>query len=135
VPIETEWTRLGGAAFDEHRNQVPVPQRAFDQGYLSPDGEVYCGVGLSDGGVVISDLYDPIRDDEGGRYLGSSTVDDDRTLAVPDVVLDHWDERYGGDAVVGGDELVFVTTPALAERDQLRVVPAVWADEVLGEAD
>lgn len=124
---------LGASAFDGHGLELPVPQRAFNQGFLSP-GEVFWGVRLTDGAVVVSDLFDPIWEDEDFHYLGSSEVGEDRTLRIPDAVLDNWDRVYdGGDAVVGGDDLTFLTTPTLAERDQLRVVPEAWRDVVLGE--
>ncbi|MEF8854855.1 MAG: hypothetical protein V5A24_05110 [Haloarculaceae archaeon] len=132
-PVGPEVDVLGASAFDQHGLDLPIPQRAFNQGFLSP-GEVFWGVRLTDGAVVVSDLFDPIWDDEDFHYLGSSEVAEDRTLRVPDAVLDTWDRTYdGGDAVVGGDDITFLTTPALAEREQLRVVPAAWRDVVLGE--
>jgi len=133
APVGEDVDVLGAAAFDGHGLQVPVPQRALDQGYLSP-GEVFWGVRLADGAVVVSDLFDPIWDDEDYHYVGSSEVAEDRTLRVPDAVLDNWDRVYqGGDAVVGGDDLTFLTTPELTERDQLRVVPEAWLESVMGE--
>jgi hypothetical protein len=47
---------------------------------------------------------------------------------VPDAVLDHWDDAYGGGtAVSGGDDVLFVTTDDLADDHVLRVLPADWA--------
>lgn len=127
------YERLGEAAFDEHSGEIPVPQRTFNQQLLSPGSEVFWGVREADDAVLASQLFDPIQDGDGVRYVGSSEVDDDRTLTIPDVVLNHWDEvAGGGTAVVSGTEIVFATTEVLEEDSQLLVVPEQWVDEILG---
>lgn len=128
-----EYDRLGSAAFDEHSNEVPVPQRAFNQGYLAFDAEAVWGI-RDDDAVVVSQLYDPIEGAEGVRYVASTQVDEERILTVPDGVLDHWDGVSGGPvAVESGDDIVFATSDDLGDDDQLIVVPAAWADDVLGD--
>lgn len=128
--------RLGAAAFNEHTGQLPVPQRAFDLNVLALGSEVFWGVRESDGAVVVSQLFDPIQDGAGMRYVASSEVDDERNLKVPDAVLNHWDEvAGGGTAVVSGDELVFATTDDLRADSQLLVVPEQWVGELLGDEE
>ncbi|WP_435345363.1 hypothetical protein [Haloarchaeobius sp. HRN-SO-5] len=125
--------RLGEAAFDEHANEVPVPQHAFDREFLAPGAEAFWGVRETDDAVLVSQLYNPLDEAGDVRYVGSSDVDDDRMLSVPDVVLDHWDEVAGGGTpVTSGTELVFASSGELAERRQLLVVPEQWAGDVLG---
>lgn len=80
--------------------------------------------------MLVSQNYDAIQDRDGVRYVTSSEVGQDvRELPVPDAILDHWDEVYGGGtAVVGGDDILFVTTDDLAADGLLRVLPAAWDD-------
>lgn len=128
-----DYDRLGAAAFDDDSNELPAPQAAFDREFLVLDGEVFWGVREADDAVVASQLYDPIEDAEGMRYVASSQVDDDRTVSVPSTVLDHWDDVAGGGvALTSGDDLVFATADDLAEERLLVVVPAEWVDDVLG---
>ncbi|ELZ26884.1 hypothetical protein C475_08116 [Halosimplex carlsbadense 2-9-1] len=125
--------RLGEAAFDEHSSEVPVPQEAFNREYLPLGGEVHWGV-RDDGRVVVSGRFDPIEGGHGVTYVASTAVDDDRFLAVPDEVTDHWDDVSGGPmAVEGGDGIVFATNDDLTADDQLLAVPAAWAEDALGE--
>jgi len=128
-----EYDRLGAAAFDEHANEVPVPQAAFNRGFLSLGGEAHWGV-RDDGTVVVSELFDPLEDGDGVEYVASTRVDDERTLTVPDEVTDHWDDASGGPmAVEGGDDIVFAASDGRSTDDRLFVVPGAWAEEVLGE--
>ncbi|WP_436906755.1 hypothetical protein [Halosimplex marinum] len=132
-PDETvTYDRLGEAAFDEHSNEVPVPQQAFNRGFLSLGEEAHWGV--RDGGsVVVSERFDPVASGDGVDYVATTAVDDDRMLTVPDEVTDHWDDAVGGPmAVESGDDIVFATSDDLATDRQLLVVPAAWADDVLG---
>ncbi|MHB9288671.1 hypothetical protein ACKVMT_16695 [Halobacteriales archaeon Cl-PHB] len=132
APRET-YDRLGEAAIDGQSRRVPAPQRAFDRRYLASGGQVHWGVRDADDAVVVSRVFDPLQDDPGVRYLGSSDIGvDSRLLQVPDAVLDHWDAVYGGGtAVSGGDGLVFLRADALDEDRQLRVVPGDWVADVL----
>lgn len=125
--------RLGEAAFDEHSRQLPVPQRAFNQGFLSLDDEAHWGVRESDDAVLVSRNYDPLDETEGVRYVASTGINDERMLTVPAEVLDHWEAVAGGTAVVSGDDLSFVTTDDLKADDQLMVVPE-RLDEGAGES-
>lgn len=128
--------RLGAAAFDEHSDEVPVPQHAFDVGILALESEVFWGVRDADDAVLVSALYDPFQERDGLRYVASSEVDEERTLRVPDAVMNHWDDvAGGGTAVVGGDEMAFATTDDLRADDQLLVVPRRWTDDVLGAGE
>jgi len=128
-----EYDRLGAAAFDEHANEVPVPQAAFNRGFLSLGGEAHWGV-RDDGTVILSELFDPLEDGDGVEYVASTRVDDERTLTVPDEVTDHWDDASGGPmAVEGGDDIVFAASDGRSTDDRLFVVPGAWAEEVLGE--
>ncbi|WP_135365507.1 hypothetical protein [Halosimplex halophilum] len=129
----TAFDRLGEAAFDEHSNEVPVPQQAFNRGFLALGEEAHWGV-RDDGSVVVSERFDPVQGGDGVDYVASTTVDDDRTLTVPDEVTDHWNAAVGGPmAVESGDGVVFATSDDLATDRQLLVVPAAWADDALGE--
>lgn len=123
--------RLGEAAFDAQSREVPVPQGAFNQGFLSHGAEAFWGVRESDDAVVVSRDYDSVAGREGARYVASSEIAADaRELPIPDAVLDHWDDVYGGGtAVVGGDDVLFVTTDDLSGDHLLRVLPASWAEE------
>lgn len=125
--------RLGEAAFDEHSRQVPVPQRAFNRGFLSLNDEAHWGVRESDDAVLVSRNYDPLDETEGVRYVASTGINDERMLTVPAEVLDHWEAVAGGTAVVSGDDLSFVTTDDLKADDQLMVVPE-RLDEGAGES-
>lgn len=130
-----EYDRLGSAAFDEHSGEVPVPQEAFNRELLALDAEAVWGI-RDDDGVVVSQLYDPIADGEGVRYVASTQIDEERVLTVPDGVLDHWDDVSGGPmAVESGDDIVFAASDDLADDEQLLVVPAAWADDVLGDGE
>ncbi len=126
------YEQLGAAAFDEHSSEVPVPQAAFDRTILSLGSEVFWGIREVDDAVVVSGRFDPIQDGSGIRYVASSEVDGDRSLTVPDTVLNHWDAVAGGGmAVASGDDLAFLTTDSLQATDQLRVVPEQWLEDVL----
>jgi len=132
-PETVTYDRLGAAAFDEHGTEVPVPQQAFNREFLALGGEAHWGV-RDDRSVVVSERFDPIQGGEGVDYLASTRVDDERSLRVPDEVTDHWDDAVGGPmAVAGGDDIVFATSDDLGTDRQLLVLPAAWADEVLGE--
>ncbi|WP_415383065.1 hypothetical protein [Halosimplex sp. TS25] len=124
--------RLGAAAFDEHSNEVPAPQRAFNQEFLSMNAEVVWGI-RDDDGVVVSQLYDPIEEGEDVRYVASTQVDENRIVTVPDEVLDHWESVYDGVRVAGGDDIVFATGDELERDEQLLVVPAAHADAVVSD--
>ncbi|QLH79799.1 hypothetical protein HZS55_21985 [Halosimplex rubrum] len=129
-----DYDRLGEAAFDEHSNEIPVPQVAFNREFLTLGGEAHWGV-REDGTVVVSGRFDPVQGGDGVDYVASTTVDDDRVLTVPDEVTDHWDDASGGPmAVESGDGVVFATSDALSADDQLLVVPAAWAEDALDEA-
>jgi hypothetical protein len=125
--------RLGEAAFDGQSREVPAPQRAFNQGLLAHSTEAFWGVRARDGVVLVSQDYDAVQGRDGVDYVASSEVGDDvRELSIPTTVLDHWDEVYGGgSAVVGGDDILFVTTTDLADDGLLCVLPADWAEDVL----
>ncbi|MDG5777088.1 hypothetical protein VB773_21165 [Haloarculaceae archaeon H-GB2-1] len=128
--------RLGEAAFDEHSNEVPVPQQVFDLELLTLGSEAVWGVRESDDAVLVSPLFDPIQERSDVRYVGSSEIDDERMLSVPDVVIDHWDAAAGGGRIVtSGTDLVFVTSDELRTDRQVQVVPEQWVDDVLGEAE
>ncbi|ELZ12430.1 hypothetical protein C478_10151 [Natrinema thermotolerans DSM 11552] len=126
------YEQLGAAAFDEHSSEVPVPQPAFDRTILSLGSEVFWGIREADDAVVVSGQFDPIQDGDGIRYVASSEVDGERSLTVPDTVLNHWDAVAGGGlAVASGDDLVFLTTDSLGADDQIRVVPEQWLEDVI----
>ncbi|WP_459194799.1 hypothetical protein [Halosimplex sp. J119] len=125
--------RLGEAAFDEESNRVPAPQRAFNQEFLSMNAEVVWGI-RDDDAVVVSQLFDPIEDGDDVRYVASTQVDENRLVTIPDEVLDHWETVSEGAGVVGGDDIVFATSDELAADEQLLVVPAAWAEEVIADA-
>lgn len=122
--------RLGAAAFDGQSREVPAPQRAFNQGFLAHSSEAFWGIDTRDDSVVVSTDYDAVEGREGVRYVASSEIGADaRELPIPDAVLDHWDEVFGGGtAVTGGDDVLFVTTEELAAQSLLRVLPADWID-------
>ncbi|SFK87667.1 hypothetical protein SAMN04487950_1581 [Halogranum rubrum] len=131
IPERESPRRLGSAAFNEYSNRLPMPQHVFDTGLLALGAEVFWGVREADDAVLVSQLYDPIQDGAGLRFVGSTQVDDERMLSVPDVVLNHWDRVAGGGmAVTSGTRLVFITTDALREDSQLLVVPEEWAEEL-----
>jgi hypothetical protein len=131
-PEAEDIDRLGAAAVDWQSREVPVPQRAFNQGFLAHSSEAFWGVSDRDDSVVVSADYDAVERREGVRYVASSEIGADaRELPIPDAVLDHWDEVYGGGtAVTGGDDILFVTTEELAAVGLLRVLPAAWAANV-----
>jgi hypothetical protein len=123
--------RLGEAAFDRQSREVPAPQRAFNQGFLSHSSEAFWGIRSDDDAVLVSGDYDAIEDGTNVRYVASSEIGVDvRELPIPDAVLNHWDEVLrGGTAVAGGDSILFVTTEDLERDGLLRVIPAAWVDE------
>lgn len=128
--------RLGAAAFDEHSNEIPVPQRAFNQNLLSLGSEAFWGIREDDDAVFVSREFDPLEDGDGIQYVASSEIDGDRMLTIPDAVLDHWDIVAGGGmAVAGGDDIVFVTSDELQTDEQVRLVPEQWADDVLEDGE
>lgn len=136
--IESEdVNRLGKAAFNKQNQKVPAPQRAFNQGFLAHSSEAFWGIRNSDDAVVVSQDYDAVEGREGVDYVASSEIGADvRELTIPDTILNHWDEVYGGGtAVTGGDDILFVTTDDLADERVLLVLPAEWADDVFGEAE
>ncbi len=124
--------RLGEAALDRQSREVPVPQRAFNRGFLSHSAEAFWGIRAGDDAVVVSQNYDAIQDRDGMRYVASTQIGEDvRELPIPDTVLDHWDEvAGGGTAVAGGDDILFVTTDDLSADGMLRVLPSEWADDI-----
>jgi hypothetical protein len=126
--------RLGEAALDRQSREVPVPQRAFNQGFLAHSAEAFWGVRTRDDAVLVSQDYDAIEGRDGVRYVTSSEIGDDvRELPIPDAILDHWDGMVGGGiAVTGGDDILFATTEELAADGVLRVLPAAWADDPSG---
>ncbi|WP_436923581.1 hypothetical protein [Halosimplex amylolyticum] len=130
VPLADD--RLGAAAFDEHSNKVPAPQRAFNQEFLSMNAEVVWGI-RDDDAVVVSQLYDPIEDGDDVRYVASTQVTEDRLVTVPDEVLDHWESVYDGVRVAGGDDIVFATGDELERNEQLLVVPEAYTDGVVSD--
>lgn len=134
-PLEKEsYERLDEATFDEHHDRVPLSQRVFDTGLLSPDAKAYWGVHETDETVVVSQRYDSIEQRDGVRYIGSSRIDEERMLPIPGLVMNHWDNAAGGStAVAAGTELVFVTRGDLREDGQVLVVPEQWLDDVLEE--
>lgn len=132
TPFEDEsYERLGQAAFDEHANEVPAPQQAFDRQLLTLGSEVAWGVREADGLVVVSEDYDAIADRTGMHYVASSEVEADRTVAIPDTVTTHWDQLVeSGSGILGGEDVVFGTSPTLADDHLLVVVPEAVVDEV-----
>ncbi|MDF9744120.1 hypothetical protein [Natrinema salsiterrestre] len=134
---ETEpYERLGAAAFDEHSSEVPVPQRAFNRNILSLNSEAFWGIRDGDDAVFASQEFDLMRDGDEIRYVASSEIDGDRTLTIPDAVLDHWDIVAGGGmAVAGGDDIAFVTSDSLQADGQVRLVPERWIEDVLGDGE
>lgn len=135
VPEQESYERLGEAAFNEHSNEVPVPQRIFNTGLLALDAEVFWGVRESDEAVLVSQQYDQLEERDGVRYVGSSQIDGERTLSIPGVVVNHWNDVAGGStAVPSGTDLVFVTSDDLQEDGQVLVVPEQWSDDVLSSS-
>lgn len=134
--VEREaYERLGAAAFDEHSGDVPVPQEAFNRNVLSLNSEVFWGI-RDDDAVFVSQQFDPMQDRDGIRYVASTEIDGDRTLTIPDAVVNHWESVAGGGiAVAGGDEIAFVTADSLRADGQLRVVPEQWIDDVLEDGE
>ncbi|GAB3677844.1 hypothetical protein [Halopiger thermotolerans] len=132
LPETEEIDRLGEAAFDRQSREVPAPQRAFNQGFLAHSTEAFWGIRDRDDGVLVSLNYDGLAGRDGVRYVASSEIGEDaRELPIPDTVLDHWDEVFGGGtAVNGGDGILFVTTDELASDGLLRVLPAEWAEDL-----
>lgn len=125
------YERLGAAAFDEYSNEVPAPQQAFDREFLSPHKEVYWGIGASSDPVVCTQSYDDLDDLPGVDYVASSRVDEERTVSVPDRIVDHWNELAGTDVgVPGGTGIVFATSDTLARHHCLAVVPEPWVDDI-----
>lgn len=124
--------RLGEAAFDRQSRKVPTPQRAFNQGFLAHSSEAFWGIRARDDGVLVSLDYDAIGDRDGVQYVASSEIGEDvRELPIPDAVLNHWNEAFGGGtAVTGGDDILFVTTTDLATDGLLRILPTEWADDL-----
>ncbi|WP_135824086.1 hypothetical protein [Halorussus ruber] len=132
-----EYERLGGASVSGNSQELPVPQQAVNMELVKQGGEVYWGVREEDGAVVASQLYDPVEDDPGIRFLTSTVIrDDSRQLRVPDAVFDHWDDIVeSGSGVVGGDRLEFVTTDEMAEDEQMLVLPEWQVEDVVGESE
>jgi len=131
----TDYDRLGSASVSGDSQEVPVPQKAVNLELVKSGGEAYWAVRETDDAVVVSQLYDPLEDADDVRFLTSTAIDDDsRQMRVPDAVFDHWDDVYGGGtAVVGGDELEFVTSDEMAANEQMLVLPGWQVDDVLGE--
>ncbi len=132
-----DYDRLGGASVSGDSQELPVPQKAVNLELVKSGGEAYWGVREADGAVIVSQLYDPIQDDPGIRFLTSTAIpDDSRQLRVPDAVYDHWDDvADGGTAVAGGDRLEFVTTEEMAENEQMMLLPEWQVDDVIGGDD
>ncbi|WP_312909029.1 hypothetical protein [Natronosalvus caseinilyticus] len=124
--------RLGEAAFDRQSREVPAPQRAFNQGYLAHSTETFWGIRARDDAVLVSIDYDALDGRDEIQYVASSEIGQDvRELPIPDAVLNHWDEVFGGGtAVLGGDDILFVTTEDLTTDGLLRILPAKWADDL-----
>lgn len=110
----TDYDRLGDAWIQGETNAVPVPQRAFDLELLRLDDEVHWGRD-EDGVLLASASYDALQTD-GRTYVGTSEVDDERLLRVPDVAADHWDRP------IDGEPVVFATTDALESDGALAVL-------------
>lgn len=129
--------RLGEAAFDRQSREVPAPQRAFNQGFLAHSIEAVWGVRSGDGAVLVSTEFDALENRDGVEYVASSEIaPDSRELPIPNRVLTHWDDEFGGGtALTGGDDILFVTTEDLAQDDILWVLPAEWADDMLEERE
>jgi len=128
------YTRLGSAAFDRQSAQIPVPQRAFNQEFLSLDAEAFWGIRDTDDLVILSGFYDAIEDLEEGHYVASSEIDDERMLKIPDRILNHWEDVVGGGTgVTGGDDIVIAGPEESGEYELLVVVPDQEAEDVLGE--
>jgi hypothetical protein len=126
------YERLGEAAFNEHSNEVPLPQRIFNVELLALDDEVFWGVRERDDAVILSKLFDPIQEQAGVRYVGSSEIDGDRVLSIPGVIVDHWNQIAVSDtAVPSGTDLVFLTSDEHTDASQVLVVPDQWTDEFL----
>jgi hypothetical protein len=132
-----DYERLGGASVSGDSQELPVPQQAVNMELVKQGGEVYWGVREADGAVVASQLYDPVEDDPGIRFLTSTVIgDDSRQLRIPDAVFDHWDDIVeSGSGVVGGDRLEFVTSDELAADEQLLVLPEWQVEDVVGESE
>ncbi|WP_232686075.1 hypothetical protein [Halobacterium zhouii] len=129
-----EIDRLGEAAVDGQSREVPVPQRAFNQGFLAHSTEAFWGISRRDGAVLVSQDFDAIQGRDGVEYVASSEIGEDvRELPIPTAVFKHWDEAGGGGtAVTGGDDVLFVTTNGLEADHLLRVLPSKWADDLTG---
>lgn len=122
--------RLGEAAFDSQSREVPAPQQAFNRGFLAHSSMVCWGIRTPDDAVLIAQDFDVIEGRDGVTYVASTEIGTDvRELPIPEAVINHWDEVFGGGmAVTGGDDILFVTTESLATDGLLRVLPAEWAD-------
>jgi hypothetical protein len=125
--------RLGEAAVDSQSREVPVPQRAFNQGFLAHSAEAFWGIHDRDDAVLVSQDFDAVQGRDGVKYVASSEIGEDaRELPIPTAVLTHWDEvGGGGTAVAGGDDVLFVTTDGLEADHLLRVLPSAWAGDLL----
>jgi len=124
--------RLGEAAVDSQSREVPVPQRAFNQGFLAHSAEAFWGIRGRDDAVLVSQDFDAVQGRDGVKYVASSEIGEDaRELPIPTAVLTHWDEvGGGGTAVAGGDGVLFVTTDSLEADHLLRVLPSAWPDDL-----
>jgi hypothetical protein len=124
-----EIDRLGEAALDGQSREVPVPQRAFNQGFLAHSSEAFWGIRGRDGAVLVSQDFDAVQGRDGVEYVASSEIGEDvRELPVPTAVLTHWERAGDGTAVTGGDDVLFVTTAGLEADHLLRVLPSRRAD-------
>jgi hypothetical protein len=113
---------VGEGTFDAHRG-VPVPESAFEDGFLELDSETFWAIRDRDGAVFVTRRRSVFEDSDGVEYVTSSEVDDQQLLSVPEGVLDHWEEVDDTDLVSDADELLFATTDDLRWADVLWVVP------------
>lgn len=126
--VDDSVEELGEERFDDHRG-VPVPEPAFEEGFLEIATDAFWAIREDDDAVFVSDHRAVFEDADGVEYVTSSAVDDEQLLAVPEAVLDHWegigDEESVGDSAV----LVFVTTDDLRQEAVLWLVPEYQAEE------
>lgn len=119
---------IGEGTFDARRG-VPVPEPAFDEGFLELESEAFWGIREHDDAVFVSHRRAVFEDGGGIEYVTSSEVDDQQLLSVPEAVLNHWEGVDDAEPMTDADELVFATTEDLRWVDVLWIVPEHRADE------
>lgn len=122
---------IGEGTFDARRG-VPVPEAAFEEGFLELDDEAFWGIRDEDDAVFVSHWRVVFEESDGVEYVTSSEVDEEQLLSVPDVILDHWEGVDDEATTDDGDELVFATTDDLRRADVLWVLTEQRADESFG---